>query len=180
MGLLEIFVLSLALAADAFSVGAALGLRYREPRQVFRLSFHFGLFQALLPLAGALLAGRLLALVERWDHWIAFGLLTFLGGRMLWAGFHPDHDEGDVEDLTRGWSLVGFSLAVSIDALAVGFTLPATGTPILLSVTTFGIVAALATLIAMRLAGPIAQRLGTRVEIVAGLVLIGLGVRIIY
>ena len=180
MSSLEIILLSLALAADAFSVGAALGLRYRQPRQVFRVAFHFGLFQALLPLLGALLAGAFLVYVEGVDHWIAFGLLAFLGGRMIWSGLHDDHPGAADVDLTRGWSLIGLSLAVSIDALAAGITLPTAGAPVGVAVTMFGLVAGLATFAAMRLAGPIACRVGSRAEVVAGVVLIGLGIKILH
>lgn len=179
MSLLEILLLALALAADAFSVGAALGLRYRRPREVFRVAFHFGLFQALLPLLGALLGAALLVYVEGVDHWIAFGLLAFLGSRMIWSGLHDPSPKHGAVDLTRGLNLVGLSLAVSIDALAAGITLPAAGAPLGLAVTTIGVVAGLATLVAMLLAGPIARHIGSRVEIVAGLVLIGLGVKIV-
>jgi putative Mn2+ efflux pump MntP len=174
MSFLQILLLALALAADAFSVGAALALRYQTARQVFRVAFHFGLFQALLPLLGALIGG---ALVERVDHWVAFGLLALVGGRMIWSGLHEDSRRAGSTDLTRGWSLVGLSVAVSIDALAVGITLPATGAPVGVAVTTFGVVAGLATLVAMRLVAPFARRLGGRVEVVAGLVLIALGVK---
>jgi putative Mn2+ efflux pump MntP len=179
MSFLEILLLALALAADAFSVGAALGLRYRRAREVFRVAFHFGLFQGLLALLGALLGGALLVYVESVDHWIAFGLLAFLGARMIWSGLHEASRGRTSVDLTRGWSLVGLSLAVSIDALAAGITLPAAGAPVGLAVTTIGLVAGLATLVAMRLAGPIARHIGSRVEIVAGVVLIGLGVKIV-
>jgi putative Mn2+ efflux pump MntP len=179
MSLPEIVLLSLALAADAFSVGAVLGLRHRRPREVFRVAFHFGFFQALLPLLGALLGGALLTYVESVDHWVAFGLLALVGGHMVWAGLRGDAEERLAVDLTRGWRLVGLSLAVSIDALAAGITLPAAGTPVGLAVTTFGVVAGLATMAAMRLAGHIARRVGSRVEVVAGLVLIGLGVKVL-
>lgn len=180
MSYLEILLLSLALAADAFSVGAAVGLRYRRPREVFRVAFHFGLFQALLPLVGVLLGGALLSWVEGADHWIAFGLLAFLGGRMIRSGLRNGPAELADADLTRGWSLVALSLAVSVDALAAGITLPAAGAPIGPAVVIIGVVAGLATLAAMKMAGPIARRVGTRVEVVAGLVLIGLGLRILH
>jgi putative Mn2+ efflux pump MntP len=180
MTFLEILLLSLALAADAFSVGAALGLRYRRAREVFRLAFHFGLFQALLPLLGALIGGALLVYVESVDHWIAFTLLSLIGGRMAWSGLHRDAGRTVSIDLTRGWSLVGLSLAVSIDALAAGITLPAAGAPVGTAVVMFGLVAGLATLAAMRFAGTIARRAGGRVEVLAGLVLIGLGLRILH
>ena len=99
--------------------------------------------------------------------------------RMLWAGLREAPEERLAVDPTRGWRLVGLSLAVSIDALAAGITLPAAGAPVGLAVTTFGVVAGLATMAAMRLAGHIARRVGSRVEVVAGLVLIGLGVKVL-
>jgi putative Mn2+ efflux pump MntP len=180
MHFFEILLLALALAADAFSVGAALGLRYRRPREVFRIAFHFGLFQALLPLLGALLGGALLVYVEGIDHWIAFGLLALLGSRMIWSGLKDASRKRADVDLTKGWSLVGLSLAVSIDALAAGISLPAADAPVGPAVATIGVVAGLATLVAMRLAGPIARHIGSRVEIVAGVVLVGLGLRILH
>jgi len=178
MSYVEIVLLALALSADAFSVGAALGLRYHSARQIFRVAFHFGLFQALLPLVGALLGNVLLVWVEEADHWVAFALLVFLGLRMIRAGLKQEPTAPAV-DLTRGWHLVGFSLAVSIDALAAGITLPAARAPIALSVTTIGVVTCCATAVAMRFAALISARVGGRVEVVAGLVLIGLGVKIL-
>jgi putative Mn2+ efflux pump MntP len=179
MGFLQVLLLALALAADAFSIGAVLALRYHSARQVFRVAFHFGLFQALLPLLGALLGDALLVRVEAIDHWVAFGLLAVVGGRMVWSGLREQSGRVASVDLTRGWSLVGRSLAVSIDALAVGITLPATAAPVGLAVTTFGVVAGLATLAAMRLVAPLARRLGRRVEVVAGLVLFAQGLKIL-
>jgi len=81
--LFEIFLLAVALAVDAFSVGVAVGLKHKRPRQIFRLSFHFGLFQALMPLLGALAGTLLLRWVRQWDHWVVFGVLAALGGRMI-------------------------------------------------------------------------------------------------
>jgi manganese efflux pump family protein len=179
MGLLEIVVLALALAADAFTVGAALGLRFRSARQTFRLAFHFGLFQALLPIVGAGIGTVLLAKIHETDHWVAFGLLSLLGLRMIRTGTSDEPRSIESKDLTRGWSLVGFSLAVSVDALAAGISLPAAGAPVLKSAIIIGVVTGLATLIAIRVAGTIGRRLGTRVEVVAGLVLILLACRIL-
>ena len=179
MGYPAILLLALALSADAFSVGAALGVRHRSARQTFRLAFHFGLFQALLPLVGALAGTVVLRWTAGADHWIAFGLLVFLGLRMIRAARREESSLERAADLTRGWHLIGFSLAVSIDALAAGITLPATGAPIPLSVATFGVVTGLATFVAIRLAATIAQRAGRRIEVVAGLVLIALGIKIL-
>ncbi len=178
MPLPEILLLALALAADAFSVGAAVGLRHRRPRQVFRLSWHFGLFQALMPLLGIAAGHAVERLTRACDHWIAFGLLAFVGGRMILSSFgEGDREEGP--DPTRGYRLVLLSVAVSIDALAVGFTFGVTGVPFLLPVILIGVTASAATVAGMFLAGRIAGVLGRRAELAAGLVLVAIGIRIL-
>ena len=179
MSLAEILVLALALAADAFTVGAALGLRFHSARQTFRLAFHFGLFQSLLSLVGAAVGTVLLAEIRQADHWVAFGLLGLLGLRMICAGTSRKPRAVETRDLTRGWSLVGFSLAVSVDALAAGISLPALGAPILPSAIIIGAVTGLATLAAIRMAVPIGNRLGAKIEAVAGFVLIVLAFKIL-
>ncbi|MFH0766410.1 MAG: manganese efflux pump MntP family protein [Calditrichota bacterium] len=176
MSNLEIIILALALAADAFSVGASVGLSHRRPRQIFRLSFHFGLFQALMPLIGAMAGTLLVTLIQNWDHWIVFIILTFLGGRMIWCSFNDKGHPIKAGDLTRKGSLIGLSTAVSIDALGAGVGLPAAGAPIIKSTIIIGIVAALATCIAMLIASWVERWIGTRAEVIAGLTLIGLGI----
>jgi manganese efflux pump family protein len=176
MSFLKILLLALALSADAFTVGTSVGLRHRGPRQLFRLSFHFGLFQSLLSGAGALAGTLVISVMKSWDHWVAFGLLTVIGGRMIYGAWRAEHEAEEPADLTKGLTMVGLSVAVSIDAFAVGIGLPATGAPILLAVLTIGVVASLATFLAMRMAGRVPARLGPRLEIGAGVVLIALGV----
>ncbi|MBM4118248.1 manganese efflux pump [bacterium] len=178
MSLLELISLALALAVDAFSVGVSVALTHRTPRQALRLSFHFGLFQSLLALVG-ILAGRLLfAAIQHIDHWVACLLLAGIGLRML----RGERDEGrraQPSDLTRGLSLVGLSLAVSIDAAAAGVGLAALEAPLALAVCLIGLVSFLATLLAFALSGPLRARLGRHAERVAGVVLILLGVKIL-
>ena len=172
-------LIALALAADAFTVGVAVGLNHRSPRQIFRLSFHFGLFQALLPLMGALMGVAAADWIGAWSPYLAFGLLTFIGGRMIREAFKED--DGDERfDLTRGFSLVGLSLAVSMDALAVGFTL---GLERSGSLTVYfaviGVTAALLTLVGMLIAGWVNAKSKTAINVVAGVVLIGIGVKML-
>ncbi len=176
MTFVELLLVALALAADAFTVGLAVGLSHRRPRQLFRLSFHFGLFQALLPLFGAFLGSVLERWFAPWSHWFAFGLLVIIGVRMVFGALGKEGASKNI-DLTRGFRLVGLSLSVSIDALAVGFTLGLRQVSILLAVTTIGVVAAVLTLVGMLLAGRIPAASGKRAEIVAGLVLVGLGIK---
>lgn len=180
MTLPEILLLALALAVDAFTVGTAVGLRHHSPRQVFRLSFHFGLFQALMPLVGIGLGYVFEELIDAFDHWVAFGLLLFVGGRMLLEAFRgrsADAEEG--RDPTKGLSMVLLSVAVSIDALAVGFTLGLAGGEFILPVVVIGVVAGALTVLGMFLGGRVGSRFGRGATLFAGLVLIGIGVKVL-
>jgi putative Mn2+ efflux pump MntP len=174
---LEIFLLACALAVDAFSVGAVVGLRHRRARQVFRLAFHFGLFQALFPLAGALASHLVLGAIEAWDHWVVFLVLGGLGGRMVINAFREGEDQRSEIDLTKGMRLVGLSTAVSIDAAAAGLLIEATNTPLVASVAVIGLVAAAATAVAMLAAGKLSVRVGKRAEVAGGVVLVLIGAR---
>lgn len=177
MSWLEVFLLACALAVDAFSVGAVVGLRHRKTRQILRLSFHFGLFQALFPLAGALASRLLLGYIEAWDHWLVFVVLGGLGLRMVIDGFREGEDSKENVDLTKGIRMVGLSTAVSIDALAAGLLIAATETPLLTSVLVIGVVAGIATAAAMLGASKLSGRIGKRAEAVGGAVLVLLGTR---
>ena len=176
MSFSEIILVALALAVDAFTVGVAVGISHRAPRQIFRLSFHFGLFQALLPLIGAVLGAWMSYLISSYSHWVALGLLSLVGGKMIYESTQEE-DIAYRRDPTKGLRLIMLSMAVSIDALAVGFTLGLENVSIAMVVSVIGIVAVLATLIGMILAGKIAAGISSRLESVAGVVLIGLGVK---
>ncbi len=185
MGLVEVLVLSVALALDALTVGAAVGLRACAPRQVLRLSLHFGLFQALMPVLGALVGRAVVGWVEGFTGWVAFGLLAAIGGKMIWAALRKEPACAEVcreGDPTRGWSLVGLSLATSIDALGagVGMGVVMGWLDLAWAVAVIGLVAGLATWLGMRAGGALVCRLGRRAEAVAGLVLIGLGVKMLF
>ena len=179
MTYIEITFLALALSVDAFSVGASVGMRHRSTGQIFRLSFCFGLFHLLMPLAGVFAGTLLLTLIKDYDHWIAFVILTVIGIRMITSAFKADQNRVEFSDPTKGFSLWGLSLAVSIDTLAAGISLPAAGAPIFISVLIISIAAALATAVAMLLAGRIMRLIGKRSEVFAGLILIGLGFKIL-
>jgi len=178
---LTLLGIAFALAMDAFAValGTGLNLPRLTGRHLFRLGFHFGLFQALMPIIGWL-AGLT---VQRWivafDHWVAFGLLGFVGGKMLWEALHGEEEETDPRDPTRGWSLVILSVATSIDALAVGLTLAMLNIEVWYPALVIGLVAGGMTLAGMLLGRRLGSAWGPRVEILGGLILIGIGVKIL-
>ena len=172
--------LALALAMDAFAVALGTGavLSRLTGRHLFRLGFHFGLFQALMPVIGWLAGLTIMQWVEAWDHWIAFSLLAIIGGRMIYEAF-SDEEKTDDRDPTKGLSLVLLSIATSIDALAVGFSLSVIGVSIWMPALVIGLVAGILTIVGMLLGGRIGDRWGSRVEIFGGLVLIAIGIKIL-
>lgn len=183
MNLWSLLAIAVALAMDAFAVAVVTGLADLPltRRRIFRLAFHFGLFQALMPALGWAV-GRV---VYRWvghvDHWIAFALLAFVGGHMIAGALRAgEHEERQVGDATRGWSLVMLSIATSIDALAVGLTLAMIGAQILVPAVVIGVVAGALTVAGMLLGRWIGTAWGKRVEVLGGLILIAIGLRIVW
>ena len=148
-------------------------------RQVVRLASHFGMFQAFMPIIGWLAGRGLYSVISRWDHWVAFGLLTFVGGKAIHAALTKDDDEAIREDPTRGLNLLVLSVATSIDALAVGLSFAALQVVIWIPVVVIGVVAAAFTVAGMLLGCRLGQRFGKRMEMAGGLVLIGIGIQIV-
>ncbi len=181
MGGLGLAAVAVALAMDAFAVAivTSLSLDRITWRHVFRLSYHFGLFQALMLVIGWLFGSAASRLLTSSDHWIAFGLLSFVGGRMIW-GARDGHQEGVIPDRTRGWDLVLLSIATSIDALAVGLSLALLKTGIAIPAVVIGLVAAALTALGMAIGRRIGLLWGNRVEIFGGCVLIAIGVKILW
>jgi putative Mn2+ efflux pump MntP len=173
--------IALGLAMDAFAVAIGVGLTLKKvsPRQTFRLAWHFGLFQAFMPVIGWL-AGLT---IERWisafDHWIAFGLLAAVGGKMIYEAIWGDEEKRQTADPTRGMSLVVLSVATSIDALAVGLSLAFLGEDIWYPAVVIGLVAGALTTVGLQLGQRFGHVLGRRMEIVGGLILIGIGAKIL-
>ena len=174
--MLASLLLAFALAMDAFAVALTQGARLRpDVRGGIAIALTFGAFQAVMPLIGWGIGTVALTYVEAVDHWIAFGLLSFLGVRML--GGHVG-DEEATHALT-GRTLLVAGIATSIDALAAGLTLPTLGVAPPLAVALIGIVTALmsgAGVLLGRIAG---DWIGAWAERAGGIILIGLGIRIL-
>lgn len=183
MGFVEIFLLSLGLAMDATAVAAARGVvattvRVRDALLVGAL---FGGAQALMPAAGWLLGDVVGPAVKSVDHWIAFVLLVGIGGKMLWEARGDDDDEEAV-GADQAFALKGLLLlavATSIDAFAVGITLPMLNAPFALSLVTIGVVSFVLSAVAVLVGKKLGAILGSKLEVVGGLVLVVLGVRIL-
>jgi manganese efflux pump family protein len=182
MGFLTILIIALGLAMDALAVAIATGVMLPAPtfRQFFRLSFHFGLFQFLMPIIGWLVGTTISSHIQTYDHWVAFGLLAIIGGRMIWGSFSNDSANAVVKDPTRKMSLIMLSTATSIDALAVGLSLAVLKVSILYPCVVIGVVAAIMTILGMLFGSRLGRRFGKRMELIGGLVLIAIGVKILF
>jgi putative Mn2+ efflux pump MntP len=182
MSWISLLALSVALAMDAFAVAIVTGLTLRPMtgRHVFRLAFHFGLFQALMPTIGWAAGKAVYSYIAAFDHWIAFCLLTLVGTKMVWeAARKNDTIESSVSDPTSGLSLFMLSVATSIDALAVGLSLALIGSAIVVPSVVIGLVAAAFTTIGMVLGQRVGAGWGKRVQVFGGIVLIGIGIKIV-
>lgn len=180
MGFYEIILIALGLAMDCFAVslGVCTTTAKKTPRSIFRLAFHFGLFQGGMAFLGWLAGSRIVNLISSFDHWIAFALLLWVGGRMVKESFDKDDCEG-TEDPTRGRSLVILSIATSIDALAVGLSLAFVDGSILTSSLSIGAVSFLLSIAGSLLGTRMGSRFGKRMELLGGILLIGIGLRVL-
>jgi putative Mn2+ efflux pump MntP len=160
-----------ALGCDAFAVGLAVGTGNPDRRACFRLWFHFGLFQFLMPIIGWHVGNNLYESIKDFDHWIAFALMFVIASRMLHESFSEENPEELRADPTRGWSLVALSVATSIDALGVGFSMGIARMELLKPAIIIGIVAALMTFVGLCLGRRLTHAYGKKVETAGALIL---------
>jgi putative Mn2+ efflux pump MntP len=177
---LETILIAIGLGMDTFAVGVGSGTVFQVPmtRSVFRLSFHFGLFQSLLFVAGYFAGTSIVEAIAAWDQFVALGLLLFVGLRMIWEGISQGEDTAPRADPSRGWRLVMLSVATSIDALAVGLSFGVLAREVLLPALVIGGVSCAMTLVGIFLGRTLQARFGSYAEILGGLILIAIGVKI--
>lgn len=165
---------------DAFAVSLA-GASYlgkTSKRQKFRLSFHFGLFQFMMPIIGWMIGSSLVESIKTIDHWVAFTILFLIGSKMIYDSF-KSNDNAVKKDISKGFSLVTLSVATSIDALAVGFSFGIIESEIIIPSIIIGLIASTMSLIGIRLGEGLSNRIGSRSAIIGGLILIFIGLNIL-
>jgi putative Mn2+ efflux pump MntP len=173
---LELLAVAIALGCDAFSVAIGVGALGLSNRRIFRLSWHFGLFQFFMPLIGLAIGQMTAEVLGRAGHWVAAGCLALIGLNMVRQALQPSHETVRRSDPTRGWTLVLLSVSTSIDALIVGFGLGLLGLNILLACIVIGITASMMTVAGMFIGAGAARAIGARAEMAGGIVLMGLAV----
>lgn len=164
---------------DAFAVSLGAGtMASIDRRAIFRMGFHFGLFQGLMTFIGWLAGSLISRWIEGLDHWVILGLLLWVGIRMIRSGLDPK-EEINRTDPSRGHVLVILCLATSLDALAVGISFSLLDGNILLACFLIGIITFAISIIGGLTGNDLGTRFGKKMEILGGLILIGIGIRVL-
>ena len=179
--LFSIVLIAVSLSLDCFAVSVAgsISMRTVSRSQVLRVALAFGLFQAGMLVIGWQVGQAVVDIIETFAHWLAFGLLALVGARMIKESLESDDEDHPGTDITRGFALLSLSVATSIDSLAVGLSLGFLESRLMLAAVTIGSVAFLFTAGGFYFGERIGSLLGRRAEVVGGIVLIGLGIRIV-
>lgn len=185
MGLVELLLIAIGLSMDAFAVSVCKGLSMKrlDMNQAAIIALFFGGFQAFMPFVGWLLGTRLESYIVPIDHWIAFGLLTLIGVKMLWDSFQEEEKDTSASCAANGKldyrELILMAIATSIDALAIGITFAFLRVNIVSSVLLIGVMTFALCLIGVA----VGHRFGARYEkgatIAGGVVLILIGIKIL-
>ncbi|MHC4160305.1 MAG: manganese efflux pump MntP [Planctomycetota bacterium] len=180
MALLTIIIIAVGLAMDAFAVSIVTAAAYRRLKvsHTLRMAFFFGAFQAFMPLIGSLAGLSLKDHVADYDHWVAFALLTAVGVKMIYESFKIAGAEKDLNP-SNIFVLLVLSVATSIDALAVGITLPLLSVPLAAAVIIIGMVTFALSWLGALLGKKFGHLFESKIEAAGGLVLIALGIKIL-
>ncbi|WOF23963.1 manganese efflux pump MntP family protein [Microbacterium betulae] len=174
--------LAIGVSADAFAValGKGLHLRSRVVLGALAIAAAFGVAQAIMPLIGWLLGSAFAEAIAPFDHWIAFGLLALVGGKMLWEALNPDQEtEAEKTGRLSAREILILSVATSIDALAVGVSFAFLDVVVWMAVLAIGVTTFALSFVAVLVGHRIGTRFRRPAEVLGGLVLIAIGVQIL-
>ena len=179
MGIVEITLLGIGLAMDAFAVSICKGLSMKKMnwKNAIIIAFYFGIFQALMPVIGYFLGTTFESLVTKFDHWIAFVLLLAIGGSMVKEAFSKEEENKNDKVDFKTMSIL--ALATSIDALAVGITFAFFEVNVLLAVTIIGLITFIISIIGVKIGNRFGDKYQSKAELTGGIILILLGIKIL-
>jgi len=176
-----LLVVAVSLAMDCFAVSLGIGSSPlpTTSRRVWRIAWHFGFFQFLMACLGWLLGNTIVTFISGFDHWIAFGLLAWVGIHMIREGISGGEEHESLEDPSKGKILVMLSLATSLDALAVGLSMALLKVNILAAGLVIGLVSFVLSVVGLLVGNKLSEKFGKRMEIVGGIILLLIGLRIL-
>lgn len=180
MGLVEIILIAVSLAMDAFAVSICKGLSMKKMdwKKAIIIGLYFGLFQGGMPLIGYILGVGFEESIKFIDHWIAFVLLAFIGGNMIKEALSKN-DEDEVDDKVDFKTMVVLAIATSIDALAVGVTFAFLNVNIILAVSLIAIITFIISCIGVKLGNVFGDKYEKKAEFAGGVVLVLIGLKIL-
>ena len=181
MGFAELFFIAVGLSMDAFAVSLCKGLNMRvfNKKYTLLIALFFGGFQALMPLVGWLLGTQFSRYITDFDHWIAFALLCFIGGKMVLEAVRNTHEQEPKEESLHLKALLMLSIATSIDALAAGVTLAFLQVNIFSAISLIGIITFTLSLAGVAIGNRFGIRFKSKAELIGGIVLILMGAKIL-
>lgn len=181
MSLITVIFLALALAMDAFAVSIASGVTIVKMhlRHALRIAAFFGIFQAVMPIAGWSVGRFAAEMIRAFDHWVAFGLLSFIGGKMIYESSFLEPENETRSDPLNFYILLTLAIATSVDAAAVGVSLSILEIRIVQPAVIIGIVTFLVSLAGTWIGRRFGDLFENKIEIVGGVVLIGIGCKIL-
>lgn len=181
MNLFELILISIGLAMDCFAVSFSAGANQKDykAKGILIVAFMFGLFQAGMPIIGWLGGEVVVRYISQFDHWIAFGILAFIGGKMVLDGIKPEEQKESI-NILKPSTLIILSIATSIDALAVGFSFSMIQVNIWTSILSIGIASFILSAIGSLLGKKISEKIKPEyAEIAGGIILIIIGLKIL-
>ena len=179
MSFFELLLIAVSMSMDAFAVSICKGLSVRKvtAKQCLAVGGWFGGFQGLMPVIGFILTNLFAALIVSVCHWIAFALLLFIGGSMIRESFEKEEEE--VDDSFSFMTMLTLAVATSIDALAMGVTLNLSGANIWLAAPMIAITTAVLSPIGLKVGNLFGAKYKNKAELAGGIVLVGLGIKIL-
>lgn len=181
MTIAEILLIAVGLSMDSLAVSITCGIILKRFRikHIFRIALFMGLFQGIMPLIGYMAGISFQKYIESFDHWIAFTLLTYLGGKMLYEGIFSKDDDSKCIDPTKAATLLGLAIATSIDALAVGLSFALLHIEVIEPVIIIGFTTFILSFIGAAFSSKFGNRINLKMEIIGGIILIGIGIKIL-
>jgi putative Mn2+ efflux pump MntP len=181
VGFITILITAVGLSADCFAVAISLSISRQglSFRRFIRFPVAFGLFQALMLVIGWLVGSSFVRFISAYDHWLAFGLLAFIGGRMIWESFHEEDEDEAGRDINRWLTLLMLSIATSIDSLAAGLGYAFLRVDIAFAAAVTGLTTFIITIIGHLIGNKVGPLVGKRAEMAGGIILILIGLRIL-
>lgn len=173
--MIEVIILAIALSMDAFAVAIGLGAKKNGPNMALRAGGFFGIFQALMPFIGYLGGQVVLGWVETYAHWIAFGLLSLIGAKMIYEGTQEGVEEA-IAHVTNKMLLV-LAIATSVDAMAAGFSLTLLAVNPYVACLVIGVITFVFSVIGVYIGNRSGTWLESKAEIFGGIVLILMGIK---